>query len=264
MTDSTPMSDPRVILLIEDDITQARLLAQTLRQHGHAVNLAHTVDDALTALATAPPCGVLLDWHLDRTSVALRQTLLSMDIPVIVLTGDVSAFDEVKKTGWTCLLKGGDPDDILKAVSTLLANTPPRSIAPSLVHPTETRDSVPPVGLARTDAAVAIAHYRWRTVRATVRLVATLCMSGLTLWFSIQGREPPLWHMALIAIVAIGWGAAFDSLRKNPRGVFKIFSVITGLFLFSAIVQTHILTTVAVAIGSAVPAAQFLLERRTS
>jgi ActR/RegA family two-component response regulator len=258
------MSDPRVILLIEDDITQARLLAQTLRQHGHAVNLAHTVDDALTALATAPPCGVLLDWHLDRTSVALRQTLLSMEIPVIVLTGDVSAFEEVKKTGWTCLLKGCDHEEVLKAVSALLAVATSRSLVPPSVPSPETRDSVPPVGLARTDAAVAIAHYRWRTVRAAVRLVATLCMSGLTLWFSIKGREPPLWHMALIAIVAIGWGAAFDTLRKNPRGLFGIFGVITGLFLFSVIVQTHALTTVAVAIGSVVPAVQFFLERRTS
>jgi hypothetical protein len=39
-----------------------------------------------------------------------------------------------------------------------------RSGVPTLAHPAETRDSVPPVGLARTDATVAVAHYRWGTV----------------------------------------------------------------------------------------------------
>jgi ActR/RegA family two-component response regulator len=264
MTDSTPMSDPRVILLIEDNVSQARLLAQVLRQQGHAVNLAHSVDEALTSLVTAPPVMVILDWHLDRASGALRQALLTMGLPVIVLTGDVNIFDEVKKNGWLCLLKGCDAEDILKAVSALMAAPTSRSGVPTLAHPAETRDSVPPVGLARTDATVAVAHYRWRTIRAAGRLVATLCMTGITIGFSIKGIEPPIWPMALIATVAIGWGAAFDTLRKNPRGVFGIFGVLMGLFLFSVIVQTHALTTVAVALGSVVPAVQFFLERRTS
>lgn len=263
MPNDPPMTDPRVILLIEDNVSYARLMATLLRQHGHAVNLAHTVDDALTALATSPPAGVILDWRLDRSSTPLLQTLTSMEVPVIVLSGDPDAPEEAKKRGWVYLLKGCEPDDILKAVGTLLASVPTRTLVPAPGSPQEGRDSIPPVGLARTDPAVAIAHYRWRTTRAAVRLVATVCMSGLTFWFSIKGHEPPLWIMAMIAAVAIGWGAAYETFRKNPRAILGVFFGLLGVFAFSVLAETHILTTVTVALGSLLPAVQFAIERRS-
>lgn len=263
MPNDPPMTDPRVILLIEDNVSYARLMATLLRQHGHAVNTAHTVDDALAALATNPPSGVILDWHLDRASTPLIQTLASMEIPVIVLSGDPDASEEAKKRGWVCLLKGCEPDDILKAVGTLLASIPPRTLIPTATPHPEGRDSIPPVGLARTDPAVAIAHYRWRTMRAAVRLGATVCMSGLTFWFSVKGIEPPLWIMALIAVVAIGWGAAYETFRKNPRAILGVFFGLLGVFAFSVLAETHILTTVTVALGSLLPAVQFAIERRS-
>ena len=87
---SLPTSN-KTILLVEDDVTLARILGSKLEMAGHQVNQARTGTEALSALKTAVPDLVILDLLLPEYSglevlEQIRTGLNLPDLPVIVLT----------------------------------------------------------------------------------------------------------------------------------------------------------------------------------
>lgn len=81
------------ILIVEDDIPVATLLAESVRLQGHETIVARTGQEALSALDQGHPDAVFLDIVLpDMTGIEvlhrIRQILPTL--PVIVITGDAS------------------------------------------------------------------------------------------------------------------------------------------------------------------------------
>lgn len=79
------------ILLVEDDVTSAEILARLLRTSGHSVTCAPDGGVAVSLLEESRPDVVLLDMMmpvLDGTQVLtrIRQTPRLSDLPVIMLT----------------------------------------------------------------------------------------------------------------------------------------------------------------------------------
>lgn len=76
------------ILIVDDDLALADVLAFTLRRAGFDVTLAHNGWKALEQYATEQPDLIVLDWtlpHLDGLEVCSRVRANS-DIPIIMLT----------------------------------------------------------------------------------------------------------------------------------------------------------------------------------
>jgi len=78
------------VLVVDDNLDAAELLAELLTDHGHAVHVAHSGPEALKMLATFTPDAALLDIGLPvmdgyQLAVALRGELPS--IRLIALTG---------------------------------------------------------------------------------------------------------------------------------------------------------------------------------
>ena len=76
------------ILMIEDDVSLATMVAEYLRSSGMAVDTAHDAQSGLSALARTQPDAVILDLmlpDLDGFEVC-RQIRASSDVPVVMLT----------------------------------------------------------------------------------------------------------------------------------------------------------------------------------
>jgi two-component system CheB/CheR fusion protein len=92
-----PPSRTGTILLIEDDPDIAELLAMSLRSEGHRVTTERDGTDALAHIehAALQPDLILSDYNLPngmsglQLALEIRQ-LLHQDLPVIILTGDIS------------------------------------------------------------------------------------------------------------------------------------------------------------------------------
>ena len=87
------------VLLIEDDLTLAEALTQTLKREGFAVNPLAQGRLAIEAVKTELPDIVILDLGLpdiDGTEVLREIRKLSADLPVLVLTARTSLEDKVK------------------------------------------------------------------------------------------------------------------------------------------------------------------------
>jgi DNA-binding response OmpR family regulator len=56
------------VLIVEDEATLARTLAQNLTKRGHAVEIAGTAGDALASVATGAPDALVLDINLPDES----------------------------------------------------------------------------------------------------------------------------------------------------------------------------------------------------
>lgn len=92
--------DPRVILVIEDNVDDVELLRRALKQNhlDHQVVVAHDGATALRALETLVPDLVLLDLHLPGLSGLevldkLRANARTRLLPVVVLTTSAEASD---------------------------------------------------------------------------------------------------------------------------------------------------------------------------
>ena len=82
------------IMVVEDDIHVASLLAAALTNQGHKVISAHDAEEALALLAQHRPDALLLDVLLGELSGIdllrqLRRT--DQDLPVVLLTGQATA-----------------------------------------------------------------------------------------------------------------------------------------------------------------------------
>ena len=109
------------LLLVDDDPTFCRVLAQALTRRGFAVSTTHTSATALLAAQADPPEYVVLDLNLAGDSgLMLIPELLTVEsaIRIMVLTGYASiatAVEAIKLGAVNYLPKPADADQILAA-----------------------------------------------------------------------------------------------------------------------------------------------------
>ena len=112
---------PSDVLVVEDDTTLRRVIAEVLTEEGFTVATAADGCEALTQIVAAPPAVVLLDLHLpllDGPSVARWLRERDLAVPLVVITADwtggrVAA--EIGARSW--LLKPFDIETLLDAVT---------------------------------------------------------------------------------------------------------------------------------------------------
>ncbi len=88
---------PSTLLLIDDDVALAELLAEYLRMEGYAVGLAHTGEAGAQAALAQRPALVILDVMLpDGSGVdVLRRIRAESDVPVLMLTARGDPVDRI-------------------------------------------------------------------------------------------------------------------------------------------------------------------------
>src|SRR2546430_11961990 len=82
--------EPMKLLLIEDDVSMARVLAEALTDDGHETTIRYTGEDGLAYLARERPDAVVLDIRLPKMSgVAVLRQIRATDpvLPVMIMTG---------------------------------------------------------------------------------------------------------------------------------------------------------------------------------
>lgn len=118
------------ILVVEDDAVLRNLLVDLLRNEGHRTISAATAAAACDAVVrdTARPDIILADFNLPGgvnglDMAAKVRTLLHADIPVMILTGDISAdtLRRIAAMGCTHLGKPVKATDVVRTVQELLA-----------------------------------------------------------------------------------------------------------------------------------------------
>lgn len=83
------------LLLVEDELDAARMLARGLRDHAYAVDLAYDGEEAVRKLHASPYDAVILDImlpHLDGISVCRHMRAHGLAMPVLMLT----ALDQIQ------------------------------------------------------------------------------------------------------------------------------------------------------------------------
>jgi len=98
------------LLLIEDDVLVAEVLASTFAAEGHETVIAHSSEEGLARLCQDQPDVVLLDVHLPKMSgIEVLRQIRSTDqtLPVIILTGKATASEigEAQKLGVTDIIE---------------------------------------------------------------------------------------------------------------------------------------------------------------
>ncbi len=101
----------QLILVIEDEVVLAKNVAIYLERHGFEVELAHSAEQGLEALAQARPDAVVLDFNLpglDGLAALAKIREADAAIPVIMMTGHGSveiAVDAMKQGAYDFLTK---------------------------------------------------------------------------------------------------------------------------------------------------------------
>ena len=101
----------QLILVIEDEVVLAKNVAIYLERHGFEVELAHSAEQGLAALAQAKPDAVVLDFNLpglDGLAALAKIREADAEIPVIMMTGHGSveiAVDAMKQGAYDFLTK---------------------------------------------------------------------------------------------------------------------------------------------------------------
>ncbi len=98
------------ILLIEDDVLVAEVLASGFAAEGHETTIAYSSDEGLTRLRHDQPDVVLLDVHLPKMSgIEVLRQIRSTDqtLPVIIMTGMATEREigEARKLGVTDIIE---------------------------------------------------------------------------------------------------------------------------------------------------------------
>ena len=94
------------LLLIEDEVDVADVLATAFRDDGHKTVIAYTGEEGLTLLGRERPDAVLLDIRLPKMNgIEVLRRIRSIDqaLPVIVITGIAtpSEIEEARELGVT-------------------------------------------------------------------------------------------------------------------------------------------------------------------
>ena len=114
-----------LLLLVEDDKVLAKLNARLLARQGYRVQVAHTVAEARSIIASSLPDLFVLDIELpDGSGLSLCEELRKQsDAPVMFLTGRVETKDKIKGLdtgGDYYLTKPYDKNELLAVIQSLL------------------------------------------------------------------------------------------------------------------------------------------------
>jgi len=113
----------RHILVVEDDLTLARLMEALLLSAGYQVRTAGDGESALEAIRLEQPALVLLDLTLPRIDgwqVLDRLRATEQPPPVVLFTGNYAAEERALRAGAAAtILKPFDVDDLLETVNRL-------------------------------------------------------------------------------------------------------------------------------------------------
>ncbi len=157
------------ILVVEDDPDLRDLLSQLLQEEGHEVSLALTGQGALDKVTDGSfPDLVLADYNLPGgitgLQVAARLREMLPDVPVIIMTGDISTGtrQDVTRNGLVLITKPVKPSDLIRTVDELLRHKPPEK-------PAATQSSSAPG--SQTGAPIIFVVDDDRSVRVALRTV---------------------------------------------------------------------------------------------
>ncbi len=111
------------ILLVEDEVLVAELLADAFHKEGHETIVSHSGEEAVQLLRDHRPDVVFLDLVLPKMSgIAVLNRIRSMGLtlPVIIITGhpDVEDIEEAQRLGVTEVI---EKPFVLKSYSEALA-----------------------------------------------------------------------------------------------------------------------------------------------
>jgi two-component system response regulator FixJ len=88
---------PRIVLVVEDDVSVRRPLVKFLEMHGFAVTTAETADEGLDALKKQKFTAAVVDLRLKRGSGRDVVVSAPADIPVIIFSGVPSESAELER-----------------------------------------------------------------------------------------------------------------------------------------------------------------------
>ena len=111
------------LLLIEDDVRVAQILAEAFGEDGHETTIRYTGEDGLAYLTSERPDAVVLDVRLPTMNgVAVLRRIRSTDprLPVIIMTGlaTLGEIAEARRLGVTEII---EKPEVLKRFSEALA-----------------------------------------------------------------------------------------------------------------------------------------------
>lgn len=266
------------VLVVDDHPAALAGLAHPLRER-FEVLLASTVAEAVAVLRRVAVAAVVLDLGLDADASPLHRELILRGTPVVVVSGlEADAARTIARVwGWPALLKPPAESDLLAAVTDAAsrstspetptmpdapAHTPtmaPPPPDPPLPAPPATpadMDSVSP--LAATDARVAIAEARYRTVR---RVVASVCLTGLAVLYELRGHTVPLPLVIGLTALGIGLAGAVAAMKKRPGVAAGGAAVLVGLGAGGLALGLDEATTLATLGAGALPVVDLLADR---
>lgn len=118
------MTNP-FILIVEDDERLANIFATTLKLDGFDTEIAPNGKIALIRLAVTNPAVIVLDLHLPYISgqEILRQIRVTEHLiktPVVVVTADLAAAQDVRSSADLILTKPFKPSMLRKAVARVI------------------------------------------------------------------------------------------------------------------------------------------------
>lgn len=120
--------NPLRILLVEDDVMIASLIAETLTEMGREVcGIANCEEEAVMMAAREHPDLLTVDAHLHVGSglTAVRRILLNGPVPHIFISGDIVSAEHLGP-GALALQKPFQDVDLERAIRQALAPAPPR------------------------------------------------------------------------------------------------------------------------------------------
>jgi DNA-binding response OmpR family regulator len=126
---SSPSDEPRRILVIDDELDHAEIVAALLRRDGHEVEIASDATAGLERARLAPPDLVLLDFYMPAVDGFVAAARLKADprtreVPIIFLSacGDLAAAARGLDLGSVDYLpKPFHAAELLELASTVLA-----------------------------------------------------------------------------------------------------------------------------------------------
>ena len=179
------------ILVVDDEPTICSLLARLLRKEGMDVDIAHDGKDALSALRSAPPDLLLLDYRLpDMTGQdVLREARTVLpDLPVIVITAyaDVeTAVSSIRAGAVDYIAKPFDHKNLLRAIDVSIAKR-----SHSLTDKPSARTMAPTTGvIVEPLEEVMGSSAAVRTLANNVRRVAATRFNVLVMGETGTGKE---------------------------------------------------------------------------
>jgi two-component system NtrC family sensor kinase len=108
------------VLVVDDDYATRQALAALLKQMGHTPLVADRADEALRMLASAEKFDVIVSDvvmpGMNGIQFAERVRQARPSLPIVLVTGDADALDDVLASGAVALLKPYSPDTLRRVL----------------------------------------------------------------------------------------------------------------------------------------------------